>query len=193
MAEALLPKEVLRTVDDLSLALQMVEEQLSCVLPRCTRESFEQSSFVERASTFSSLSKALTVLFTVYLKTNGISPDDHPSSSEMRRIDLYQDKVQKAVDRSTGPRSSASSLDVKAANRFIEHAIPDLPEEQKRAMRELSKRRAPDRQHERAILTSALKKRSSGLTLAEEAAAFLAETREEASITREGEAFNGKD
>jgi hypothetical protein len=62
--EALLPPDVLQTVEDLDRALGDVEEQLSSVLPICTRESFAQLSFVERASTFFALSKTLTVLYS---------------------------------------------------------------------------------------------------------------------------------
>jgi hypothetical protein len=62
--EALLPPELLQTVEDLDGALGRVEEQLSSVLPICTRDSFAQLSFVDRASTFFALSKTLTVLYS---------------------------------------------------------------------------------------------------------------------------------
>lgn len=185
MEEALLPAEAVQTVDDIHRALRKVEEGLGSVLPKCTRESFEQLSLVERASTFATLSKTLAVLFGVYLKTNGVSPDEHPANSELVRVGLYQDKVQKAVDRSRGPQLPTSSLDVRATNRFIERAIPDLSEEQRKGLRELGKKKgSAKRRQERGTVNSTPKKRPSGMTLAEEAAAFLAEATKESSIAQ---------
>ncbi|OAE28841.1 hypothetical protein AXG93_684s1200 [Marchantia polymorpha subsp. ruderalis] len=113
------------------------------------------------------------------LKTDGVNPDEHNARGELDRYDIYHKKVQAALDRSKGPQRPTTSLDIRAANRFIEHAIPNLPEDQKKQLRAVAKQgnRHQDRVSESVRVTP--KRRASGLTVAEEAAAFLAEASKE--------------
>ncbi|KAL2642176.1 hypothetical protein R1flu_009763 [Riccia fluitans] len=172
MTDALLPLEVLRDVASVDVALKGVEEQLSRVLPNCTPEVMAQWTPLERASTILSLSKTLNILFCLYLRTEGLDPDKHPVTDDVERVGRYQTKVQAAID---SKRRPTVNLDIRAANRFIEHAIPDLQEDKKRRLRELNNKGNLKRLQEKMPVSLTPKRRPSGLTVAEEAAAFLAE------------------
>ncbi|KAG6555052.1 hypothetical protein Mapa_003085 [Marchantia paleacea] len=176
---SLLPPEVLANVNNVDKALQKVEEQLNLLLPICTREVMDQLTPIEQASAFLLLSKTVNTLFCLQLKTDGVSPDEHNARGELERYDLYKKKVQAALDRSKGPQRPTINLDIRAANRFIEHAIPNLPEDKKKQLRAVAKqgKRHQDRLSESVRVTP--KRRASGLTVAEEAAAFLAEASKE--------------
>ncbi|KAL3678166.1 hypothetical protein R1sor_021122 [Riccia sorocarpa] len=176
MTDALLPPEVLQDVRNVDTALKGVEEQLNRVLPNCTPEVMAQLTPLERASTVLSLSKTINALFCLYLRTEGLDPDKHSVTDELERVDLYQTKVQAAID---SKRRPTVNLDIRAANRFIEHAIPDLHDDKKRQLRDLNNKGNLKRRQEKMPVSVTPKRRPSGLTVAEEAAAFLAEASKE--------------
>eukprot|EP00246_Nothoceros_aenigmaticus_P003504 TRINITY_DN14673_c0_g1_i1.p1 TRINITY_DN14673_c0_g1~~TRINITY_DN14673_c0_g1_i1.p1 ORF type:complete len:185 (+),score=20.47 TRINITY_DN14673_c0_g1_i1:435-989(+) len=131
MAEAVLPPSVLVNLTEVQSALQVLEQELDTILPGCQQDILEHLNPVDRATTFLQLARTTGSLFSLYLRTKGISPDDHPVRKELDRVGLYVDKVERASYKSTAPSRPTSSVDVPAAGRFIEHALPDLTQEQR--------------------------------------------------------------
>jgi exosome complex protein LRP1 len=108
------------------------------------------------------------------------------------RVSLYNDKVMKALDQSKGALQPTSAIDVGAANRFIEHAIPDLSADQKRRMWEVSKIQNQKQNHRKRSgggstiapdLGPKLKRRS----VAEDAADFLIEASKELLVIQQNQ------
>lgn len=139
MADDLVPREALESLVLVENELATLEQQLHTILSLLTQETLALLSPLEQASTFLCLSKTVNALFCLHLRCKGISPDDHFSSSEVERVTLYEDKIGHFMDRDKGPKCPSSSLDIQAASRFIEHAIPDLTEEQKKGIRDISR------------------------------------------------------
>ncbi|GAQ79767.1 exosome complex protein LRP1 [Klebsormidium nitens] len=80
------------------------------------------------------LSESATILFCMYLKTRGVGDNANPVKKELERLQLYKTKVSKVADKQKGPKAPTVSLNVSAANRFIDHAIPDLSTEQRQRL-----------------------------------------------------------
>lgn len=96
-----------------------------------------------RAQSLLYLTKATTTLFALRLRCNGVHPDDHPVKTELERLSLYQDKLQRFIDRSKEPLQPSIALNYQAAARFIEHSLPDLTPEQRQSMKNISKAEGP--------------------------------------------------
>ncbi|XP_030479531.2 uncharacterized protein LOC115696787 [Cannabis sativa] len=89
---------------------------------------------LQRAHALLLLAKTITTLFTLKLRCNGVDPDEHQVKSEVERLCLYQNKLEKFVGMSKAPIRPSTSLNFEAATRFIQHSLPDLSQEQKRSM-----------------------------------------------------------
>ncbi|KAF4357393.1 hypothetical protein F8388_017870 [Cannabis sativa] len=89
---------------------------------------------LQRAHALLLLAKTITTLFTLKLRCNGVDPDEHPVKSEVERLSLYQNKLERFVGMSKAPIRPSTSLNFEAATRFIQHSLPDLSQEQKRRM-----------------------------------------------------------
>ncbi|KAA8525579.1 hypothetical protein F0562_007434 [Nyssa sinensis] len=109
-------------------------------LPLCDAEVIGELPPLQRAQSLLLLAKATTTLFTLRLRCNGGQPDDHPVKSELERLSLYQDKLERFIDLSKAPLRPSATLNYRAATRFIEHSLPNLTLEQKRSMRDISRR-----------------------------------------------------
>ncbi|KAI8024520.1 Nuclear nucleic acid-binding protein C1D [Camellia lanceoleosa] len=83
--------------------------------------------------------KAPTTLFTLKLRCSGVCPDDHPVKSELERLRLYQEKLQRFIDLSKALLRLSTTLNNQAASRFMEHSLPDLILEQRQSMRDISR------------------------------------------------------
>ncbi|XP_010265555.1 PREDICTED: nuclear nucleic acid-binding protein C1D [Nelumbo nucifera] len=94
---------------------------------------------LRRAQALLLLAKATLTLFTLRLRCSGVHPDDHPVKTELERLSLYQDKLQRFVDLSKEPLRPSTTLNTRAATRFIEHSLPDLTPEQRQSMRDVSR------------------------------------------------------
>ncbi|PON99241.1 Sas10/Utp3/C1D [Trema orientale] len=94
---------------------------------------------LQRAESLLLLARATTTLFTLRLRCSGVDPDEHPVKSELERLSLYQDKLERFIGLSRAPVRPSSTLNYQAATRFIEHSLPDLTPEQKQSMRSISK------------------------------------------------------
>ncbi|CAM6036776.1 unnamed protein product [Sphagnum compactum] len=190
--EAVLPFEVLENVKQLNGPVMELELQLRVLLKSCRRQSLSLLTPVERASTFLCLSKALTTLFSFHLRTSGICPEKHAAHSEVERVSLYHDKVMKALDQSKGALQPTSAIDVGAANRFIEHAIPDLSADQKRRMWEVSKIQNQKQNHRKrsgggSTIAPDLGPKLKRQSVAEDAADFLIEASKELLVIQQNQ------
>lgn len=103
---------------------------------------------LQRAQCLFALAKATTLLFSLKLRCSGIHPDEHPAKTELERLSLYQDKLERFVDLSKAPLRPSATLNSQAATRFIEHSLPDLTPEQRKNMRDISKGEGPRKHSE---------------------------------------------
>jgi len=62
----------------------------------------------------------INTLFYVYLKTQGVSPTNHPVKQELERIKLYIKKMKELTEKK---QESTLRLNVDAAHRFIKHSL----------------------------------------------------------------------
>ncbi|EFJ34413.1 hypothetical protein SELMODRAFT_405733 [Selaginella moellendorffii] len=104
---------------------------------------------------------------------NSWSPDALALLAPADRASAYM-AVSKALNAVYCSPRPTLSLDVKAANRFIEHAIPDLTEEQKLLVREAGMRTTTKKNNRPQPDHSSSKRLKSGESVADAAAAFLA-------------------
>ncbi|XP_061365270.1 uncharacterized protein LOC133308641 [Gastrolobium bilobum] len=106
---------------------------------------------LQRAHSLFILARITSTLLTLKLRCSGVHPDDHPVKSEIDRLDLYQNKLGRMLDLSKAPLRPSTTLNYKAATRFIEHSLPDLTPGQRQSMRNISRGEGPKmNHHERA-------------------------------------------
>ncbi|CAM9001757.1 hypothetical protein QQ045_004954 [Rhodiola kirilowii] len=94
---------------------------------------------LQRAQSLLLLAKATSALFTVRLRCSGVHPDDHAVKSELERLSRYEDKLERFMDLNKAPLRPSTTLNYRAATRFIEHSLPDLTSDQKQSMRDISR------------------------------------------------------
>ena len=75
---------------------------------------------LEKAKLHVAMAYTINSLYCTFLKTQGVSPQDHPIKVELDRLRTYLRKVQDAVARRKGP---SVRVDVAAASRHIKHGI----------------------------------------------------------------------
>ncbi|KAM0942770.1 putative exosome-associated factor Rrp47/DNA strand repair C1D [Dioscorea sansibarensis] len=122
----------LDAVDDLQANLN---EFLSIAEPDVLAELHP----LQRARAFLLLAKSASALLSVRLRCSGICPDDHPIKSEFERLSLFEDKLERLTDWDREPLRPSTTLNCQAATRFIEHSLPDLTQEQRKSMRDISR------------------------------------------------------
>ncbi|KAH7659862.1 exosome complex protein LRP1 protein [Dioscorea alata] len=122
----------LDAVDDLQANLN---EFLSIAEPDVLAELHP----LQRARAFLLLAKSTSALLSVRLRCSGICPDDHPIKSEFERLSLFEDKLERFTDWDREPLRRSTTLNSQAATRFIEHSLPDLTQEQRKSMRDISR------------------------------------------------------
>ncbi|KAG0614132.1 hypothetical protein M758_6G153000 [Ceratodon purpureus] len=139
MADSAIPAVVQRSVSQLEVAVSDLQKHIRLLTSAESLEALVLLSAADRAAYFLGLAKATNALFCLHLRTTGQSPEKHGVKSELERVNVYHDKVAHAIDRSTAPSRPTSAINLPAANRFIEHAVTDLTEEQKQKMRDISR------------------------------------------------------
>lgn len=128
------------------MTLQNVEELTPGfieLLSLATPDVLAELSPLQRAESLLLLARATTTLFALRLRCTGVHPDDHPVKSEMERLCLYQDKLERFVDLSKVPLRPSATLNYQAATRFIQHNLPDLAPEQRKSMKDISREQGP--------------------------------------------------
>ncbi|KAF4373180.1 uncharacterized protein LOC115699576 [Cannabis sativa] len=133
------PYSVTDSVNTSLVHLQDVQTHFLHFLSLSDPDVLAQMPPLQRAHSLLLLAKATTTLFALKLRCNGVDPDDHPVKSELERLSLYQNKLERFIDLNKAPIRPSTTLNFQAATRFIEHSLPDLTSEQKRSMRYISK------------------------------------------------------
>jgi len=173
------PADMVESLEAINTNCEEVESNLREVLAACDPDVLAELSPIDRAYTFLILAKAVVTLFSLQLRCSGESPDEHNVKSELERLDLYTNRIEYYIDRSTA--RPTTTLNAQAATRFIEHSLPDLTTEQRRDMRDISRGMGPNRNSREDH--GKKKKRKHDLaekqSVAAAAAAFLAEAQKE--------------
>ncbi|KAK3252683.1 hypothetical protein CYMTET_38025 [Cymbomonas tetramitiformis] len=136
MATGEIPSEVALSLSKFEESFNELEKKLEPIFAIPARQVKTQLLPLERAELHVTLAFAANALFTMYLRTQGLSPEAHPVTREMDRVKLYLDKVKKAAGSALPP--PAANLDIRATNRFITHAIPELSQDQKRQLKHMT-------------------------------------------------------
>ncbi|XVE71269.1 hypothetical protein DITRI_Ditri10aG0137500 [Diplodiscus trichospermus] len=140
---SVIPESVMNSVKTTLVNVENLTTHLLEFLSLSDSDVLAQMPPLQLAQAFFLLAKATTTLFTLRLRCSGVHPDDHPIKSELERISLYQDKLERFIDLSKAPLRPSTILNSQAATRFIEHSLPDLTPEQRRSMRQISKGDGP--------------------------------------------------
>ncbi|XP_038695631.1 nuclear nucleic acid-binding protein C1D-like [Tripterygium wilfordii] len=134
------PESVLDSATRTLANVEQVEAHLPELLSLSDPEVLAKLPPLQRAQSLLLLAKATTALFTLRLRCSGIQPDDHPVKTELERLNLYQDKLERFIDLSRAPLRPSTTLNYQAATRFIENSLPDLTPGQRQSMKDVSKR-----------------------------------------------------
>ncbi|KAJ8617351.1 hypothetical protein MRB53_013537 [Persea americana] len=182
MEASVVPDSIIESANRTLSNLEELKTNLLHFLSLSEPQVLSQVPPLQRAQAFLVLAKALSALFTVRLRCNGVNPDDHAVKSELERLSLYEDKFERYNDWSKEPLRPSAKLNYQAATRFIEHSLPDLSPEQKQSMRNISRGEgAKSRLHENQSAQRKRKHPSSGKQQSVQAAAqeFLEKARRE--------------
>lgn len=137
------PESVMDAVNQTLTNVEEVQSHLHEFLSLSDPEVLSQMPPLQRAQSLFLLAKITSTLYTLKLRCSGVHPDDHPVKSELDRLSLYQDKLNRIEDLSKEPLRPSTTLNYQAATRFIEHSLPDLTPEQRQNMRSLSRGERP--------------------------------------------------
>ncbi|GAA0173659.1 transcription cofactor [Lithospermum erythrorhizon] len=142
--DGIIPESVLDAVNKTATNMVELKSHFDEFIPLCSDpQVLSKLEPLERAKAFLLLAKATTTVFAVRLRCKGMDIDEHPVKSEIERLNLYQEKLQRAIDLSKAPLRPSVTINSRAATRFIEHSLPDLRVEQKRSMRDISRGKSP--------------------------------------------------
>ncbi|GMI81523.1 hypothetical protein like AT5G25080 [Hibiscus trionum] len=138
-----IPESVMNSVNTTLVNVENLRTHLHQFLSISDPDVLAEMPPLQRAQALFTLAKAITTLFALRLRCNGVHPDEHPIKSELERLSLYQDKLERFVDLSKAPLRPSTTLNSQAATRFIEHSLPDLTPAQRLSMRQISKGKGP--------------------------------------------------
>ncbi|KAF3446188.1 hypothetical protein FNV43_RR11367 [Rhamnella rubrinervis] len=134
------PDSVMDSINRTLINVEEVRAHLPEFLSLFDPEVLAEMPPLQRAQSLLLLAKVTSTLFALRLRCSGVHPDEHPVKSELERVSLYQDKLERFIDLSKAPLRPSTTLNTRAATRFIEHSLPDLTPEQKQSMRDISRR-----------------------------------------------------
>lgn len=150
------PEKVMDSVKKTLDNVEKVQTHLLPFLSIAEPDVLAQMHPLQRAQSMLLLAKATTNLFALKLRCSGVNLDDHPIKSELERLSLYEEKLERFISLSKAPLRRSTTLNHQAATRFIEHSLPDLTQDQKQSMREISRGKGPK---EKQLERNAQKKR----------------------------------
>uniref|UniRef100_A0A061R305 Nuclear nucleic acid-binding protein C1D n=1 Tax=Tetraselmis sp. GSL018 TaxID=582737 RepID=A0A061R305_9CHLO len=131
-----LPPKVGAEISQLQATISKFEEILQ-PFEGIRLQELQQLKPLEAAQLQLGLAQSAMALFKLYLLSVGTDPSGHAVQKEEERLREYSRKIAAAreEEEAAAAKSSALSLDIAAANRFIEHAIPELTEDQRAQLR----------------------------------------------------------
>ncbi|CDS08602.1 hypothetical protein LRAMOSA09963 [Lichtheimia ramosa] len=119
-----------KAVKALKARIEVVNRHLEPLLSAPLSETYGKLPVNEKAKLQVLLSYTINSLFYMYLKTQGVFPQEHPVATELARIRTYIEKIKKAEGK--GPKPSMQ-VDKGAAARFIKAALAEDEEEEENA------------------------------------------------------------
>lgn len=143
----MVPESAMESVGRTLANVKDMQTHLKDFLSLCDPQVIAQLPPLQRAQAHLTFAKATTTLFALNLRCKGVNPDDHPIKSELERLRLYEDKLERLMESNKEPLRPSTILNHQAATRFIEHSLPDLTPEQKQSMREISRGEGPKIKH----------------------------------------------
>ncbi|KAF6256578.1 hypothetical protein COO60DRAFT_1528769 [Scenedesmus sp. NREL 46B-D3] len=134
------PQEALEQLQTVQAAVDELEEHMQPFLEASPKDLTAQLTPLEQVKVNLALAQSVVTLYQLHRRLAAANLDKHPLQRELERLAAYERKVKNAVTADDLARSRpGASLNIAAANRFIDAAIPDLTDEQKRALRTLGK------------------------------------------------------
>ncbi|WVZ19665.1 hypothetical protein V8G54_006987 [Vigna mungo] len=133
------PEPVMDAANATLSNLQLLRTHFNDFLSLSEPQTLSQMPPLQRAHVLFILAKITSTLLELNLRCSGVHPDDHPIKSELDRMNLYEDKLERMVDLSKAPLRPSTTLNYQAATRFIEHSLPDLTSEQRENLRNISR------------------------------------------------------
>ncbi|XP_059460432.1 uncharacterized protein LOC132189682 [Corylus avellana] len=137
------PDSVMESVNRTLAGVEEMEAHLLQFLSLSDPDVLSEMPPLQRAQALLLLARVTSTLFTLRLRCTGVHPDEHPVKSELERLSLYQDKLERFIDLSKAPLRPSATLNYQAATRFIEHSLPDLTQGQKQSLRNISRGEGP--------------------------------------------------
>ncbi|KAI8547654.1 hypothetical protein RHMOL_Rhmol07G0212600 [Rhododendron molle] len=104
------PDAVMEAVKRTTHNMSEFKSQFVEFLSLCDPDVLADLPPLQRAKSLLLLAKATTTLFTLRLRCNGIHPDDHAVKSEIERLSLYQDKLERFINLSKDQRQSMRDI-----------------------------------------------------------------------------------
>ncbi|KAG5394403.1 hypothetical protein IGI04_024366 [Brassica rapa subsp. trilocularis] len=101
-AAGVVPKSAMDAVKQALAHLEELKPQLEEMLSLAQPEVLAQMQPLKRAKVMYMLAEATTTIFNLRLRCTGVNPDDHRVKSEIERLDVYKEKLQRCMDRSKG-------------------------------------------------------------------------------------------
>ena len=124
---AQLPEDVAAALQAFEGALDRVETALAPMLALDHADFMATAAAADRARVEVTAAYALASLFYMYLKLQGVSPNEHPVRKEIERLALY---LRKLSTHELLEVSSASAGNAERAKRIVQHVLFDVEEYQ---------------------------------------------------------------
>ncbi|RKP07215.1 Sas10/Utp3/C1D family-domain-containing protein [Thamnocephalis sphaerospora] len=116
--------QLVAAVENLSSTVGTIKAQLAPLLSSTYAETVSKLAPAERAKFQVLLAYSANALFWAYLKTQGVSPNEHPVKLELQRVREYINKIKETEN----PAKPTMTVDKEAAARFIKHHLPKIQE-----------------------------------------------------------------
>jgi exosome complex protein LRP1 len=138
-----IPDSIMESVKLTMANLEQVNTQLLDFVSTADSQVLADMPPLQRAQALLMLAKATTVIFALRVRCSGVNPEDHPVKSELERMSVYQDKLERFIHLSRAPLRPSTTLNALAATRVIGHSLPGLTSAQRQSMREISRGKRP--------------------------------------------------
>jgi len=122
-------EEMRSDIVSLDETITNIEQTLAPFFKTPCKETLSKLSELEAAKLQVAMAYAINTLIFLYLKTEGVSPSDHPVKAELDRIRSYFKKV-KDLSEKENPSKRTLVVNKDAAARFINHALNENPTDQ---------------------------------------------------------------
>ncbi|GMH32234.1 hypothetical protein BSKO_00068 [Bryopsis sp. KO-2023] len=135
------PDQVEAQLKNFNAVIGDIESKLRPLTSENALAGIEKLPSLERAQAFMLIASSACRLYELYLKAHGQNPIlKEKFIKEKKRVAQFELRVQKAVtDHELATTKRSAVVNVAAANRFIDNALPDLSKDQKAALRQVPK------------------------------------------------------